>query len=136
MKRDLIKTLVGLPVLVIFLALSSGGFDQVMTLAFFSIVCTAGMGAFVWFGLSLLIGHIMLALVIPNLIPSTRAYIEKEILISVSTKLKNKEEGVLLDYIAKARASGMNDELISTSLISKGWKSELVSSVLSSAPKP
>lgn len=113
------KTFIGFLVLMLLLTLFNG-FNNAFMILFASIVCTVGIGLVIWIPLSYAVGSFVFAIA-SNL---------SEKIQPKSTKVEKpsltKEQKALIDYIKKARKSGLTDDRITSTLLDKGWTNEAV----------
>ena len=117
------KTLVGAPVLLIFLILVLGS-DGAFGLLLASIVCTAGIGGIFWGFVAFIIGLVLTVILksVYNKPPVTGA----ETKLSVPPAAIDKDLISIWEYIRDARAYGFTDTEIKAKLMATGWTEEKI----------
>lgn len=114
------------------LTLMCGSLDAAMTILFWSVVCTLGIGALFWAGLAMLIGAALQVLVPPLRSRSpSRAAKRREGLSSVATDPHPLRS--LINYAVLGLERGLSAERLSRDLLRAGWGETEVESAMGQA---
>lgn len=124
MKRFILYTLIGLPVLCAVGSLVVGA-EQFFSLVFLSVVCTFGIGLLLWLPLSYLVGWIFVKLL--RFVPGwENALISLDKKKKQPTKDVNRTLAPVVQYIINVQSAGMTKEEIDQSLKEAGWSDDQI----------
>lgn len=110
--------LIGLPIVFLGLVIMTGGFNNAVSMVFFSIVCTIGIGLAFWLFIAWIVGWMILLVVEPL-----------SVLWTSSEEPRNPANGdrweggqtALRGYIQRCLAVHATESQITNRLISQGW---------------
>lgn len=125
--------LLGLPLLLLILFALSGSVETMAGILLISVVCTAGIGGFVWFAAALLLG-VLLQLLLPFL--RGRPPLRRDSgdgLTSSDLLLPRGAADSLVRYILRREAEGARESSVRSDLRRAGWGDDQVEAAVERA---
>lgn len=124
--------LLGMPLLLLILFGLTGSLESMATMLLISVVCTAGIGGFLWYGVALLLG-----LLVQLLLPFLRGQppVSRGGVALSATDLLRPQEATdsLVRYIQRREAEGAGLASLRTDLRRAGWGDDQVAAALERA---
>lgn len=118
--KNVKRFLIGVPVLIIGLALFTGGFGNALLLLYVSIVCTGGVGLALWIPLTIGLGVATIGIYTALL--GRRILRNKE----PEEHTLTHDQQALRDYITRMKSQSVTTDEIKTMLRSNGWNDTVI----------